>query len=76
MQIAEKRTETITEYQKSQTIRLIDVFIIAPVIIYAGTQKTLPTWLRISLITIGACTLYYNGKNYLVNKKTNNLIVK
>ena len=34
--IAEKRVETIEEYQKSQNIRLIDVFFIAPVCVYAG----------------------------------------
>jgi hypothetical protein len=64
------------EYQKSQTIRLIDVFVIAPICIYAGTQKSLPIWLRYSLIGIGAATAYYNGKNYLVNKKKNNFVEK
>ncbi|PWG74043.1 hypothetical protein DF186_19935, partial [Enterococcus hirae] len=68
---SEEKQETVTEYQKSQYVRLIDVFFIAPVMIYAGTFKTLPMWLRISLIGIGAATLYYNGKNYLINQRMN-----
>jgi hypothetical protein len=68
--IAEKRVETIEEYQKSQNIRLIDVFFIAPVCVYAGIKaKELPNWIRISLVGIGLATFYYNGKNYLINKE-------
>ncbi len=71
--IAEKRQETIEEYQKSQNIRLIDVFFIAPVCVYAGIKaKELPNWIRISLVGIGIATFYYNGKNYLINKKNEN----
>jgi len=68
--IAEKRVETIEEYQKSQNIRLIDVFFIAPVCVYAGLKaKELPNWIRASLVIFGLSTFYYNGKNYLINKK-------
>ena len=68
--IAEKRVETIEEYQKSQNIRLVDVFFIAPVCVYAGVKaKGIPNWIRVSLVAIGLATFYYNGKNYLVNKK-------
>ena len=65
----EKTQSTVTEIQKSQNIRLLDVFIIAPILIYAGSQKNLPKPLRISLYTIGIATAYYNGRNYLKNKK-------
>ena len=68
MEITEQTQSTQTEISKSQTIRLIDVFFIAPVCIYAGTHKELPEWLRISLIGIGVATMYYNGKNYLSNQ--------
>ena len=71
MEIIETSNTTITEISKSQNIRLIDVFVIAPICIYAGTFKTLPTWLRYSLFTIGVATAYYNGKNYINNKKLN-----
>ena len=67
MEITETGETTVTELSKSQTIRLIDVFFIGPVCIYAGTYKELPQWLRFSLIGIGAATIYYNGKNYLSN---------
>jgi len=66
--IAEERTATVQEYSKSQTIRLIDVFFIAPLLIYSGVQaKTLPMWIRASLVAVGAATAIYNGKNYLKN---------
>lgn len=68
-EITEQSQATVTEISKSQTIRLIDVFFIAPVLVYAGTYKELPNWLRISLVGIGVATFYYNGKNYLDNKK-------
>jgi|688.fasta_scaffold00928_6 hypothetical protein len=71
--IAEESEETITEYSKSQNIRLIDVFFIAPVCVYAGIKgKELPKWIRISLVGIGLATFYYNGKNYLINKQKEN----
>jgi len=71
--IAEESEETITEYSKSQNIRLIDVFFIAPVCVYAGIKaKELPNWIRISLVGIGIATFYYNGKNYLINKQKEN----
>lgn len=67
--VKEEVKSTVTEIQKSQQVRLIDVFVISPILIYAGTKKALPTWLRYSLIGIGVATAYYNGKNYLSNKK-------
>ena len=69
MEITEISQTTVDELSKSQMIRLVDVFVIAPICIYAGTQNSLPQWLRLSLIGIGAATAYYNGKNYLANKK-------
>ena len=70
MKINEVRTETIEEFQKSQAIRIIDVFVIAPICVYAGLKgKTLPKLIQYSLIIIGISTFYYNGKNYLKNKK-------
>jgi hypothetical protein len=67
--ISENRIEAFNEFQKSQFIRLVDVFVIAPICIYAGLKtKDLPKSVSISLILIGVATLYYNGKNYLINK--------
>lgn len=50
---------------KTQTVRLLDVFLFGPVIMYAGTRKELPIWLRLSLLAIGAGTVVYNGLNYM-----------
>lgn len=67
--IDEETQETITEVSKSQNIRLLDVFFIGPAMIYAGTFKSLPLWLRITLIGTGAATVIYNGKNFIANRK-------
>lgn len=48
-----------------QTIRLIDVFVIAPILIYGSAQKTLSKPMRYAILGIGLATLFYNGHNYL-----------
>ena len=72
----EIRNETVEEFQKSQVVRLVDVFVIAPIVVYAGVKyfKTMPKWLSLSLITIGVATAVYNCKNFLINKNKNNKI--
>lgn len=52
-----------------QHVRLIDVFFIAPVLIYAGFQPSLPKALRVTLVVLGVATIIYNGHNYLINRK-------
>lgn len=71
---AEIKKEFVDEYQKSQTIRLIDVFIIAPVLVYAGIKhrEQMGNILSNALILFGTATAYYNAKNYLINTKINN----
>jgi len=66
--VDETTQETVEEVSKSQNIRLIDVFVLAPIMIYAGTHKALPMWIRVSLIGMGVATAVYNGKNFLENK--------
>lgn len=67
----------IKEFEKSQFIRLVDVFVIAPICFYAGVKykDQMPTWLSISLITIGVGTFIYNANNYLLNKEKNKEII-
>lgn len=68
--ISEIRTQTVNEFQKSQAIRIVDVFVIAPICVYAGLKaKGIPKIINFSLVFIGLATFYYNGKNYLINKK-------
>jgi hypothetical protein len=49
-------------------MRLIDIFIISPFLIYASTLKKNPNWVKYSLITLGITTLLYNGIDYLYEK--------
>lgn len=48
-----------------QKVRLLDVFVVAPFLVYAATLKHSPKWVRVSLLFIAATTLGYNGLNYL-----------
>jgi hypothetical protein len=71
--VSEIRTQTVDEFQKSQSIRIVDVFVIAPICVYAGIKaKGLPRLINFSLVFIGIATFYYNGKNYLINNKNKN----
>lgn len=56
------------EISKTQVIRLIDVFFIGPLMIYAGSQNKLSPTLNNALILLGAATIAYNGRNYLLNR--------
>lgn len=60
--------ETIDERLSSkryQAIRLVDVFVLAPTMVYAATFKSLPNYIRLILFVSGICTLVFNGKNYM-----------
>tara|TARA_R110000824_G_scaffold6208_3_gene28637 strand:- start:113 stop:325 length:213 start_codon:yes stop_codon:yes gene_type:complete len=68
--INEVRETTVKEMSKSQNIRLLDVFFIAPFLFYVGAKaKGLNQAERYILYAIAFGTLVYNGKNYLINKK-------
>jgi hypothetical protein len=75
--ITETTESTVKEISKSQLIRIIDVTVIGPTLIYSGTIKSnLPKFIRFSLVFFGACTIYYNAKNYyLTYKNTKNVKV-
>ena len=55
----------LRDEQTAQYIRLLDVFGIGPLMIYAGVKADLPGWARGSLILFGVTTIGYNGMNYL-----------
>lgn len=59
---------SVKDISNVQTIRIIDVFILGPLLIYAATQKSLPFWLRMSLLFFGIATILYNADNYIKNK--------
>jgi len=51
---------------KTQTIRLIDVFVLGPLMIASAQQATtLPDWQRSALALTGLATIVYNGINFL-----------
>jgi hypothetical protein len=51
-----------------QEIRLIDVFLLGPFMIWFGvTAESVPEWAGILMVIFGALTIIYNAKNYLVN---------
>lgn len=52
------------EYEK-QLVRIADVFILGPFLIYVATIKSLPKHIRAILFLIGILTIIYNGKNYI-----------
>jgi len=54
---------------KSQTVRLVDVAVIGPAMIYATTQQTPPAWLRAGLVVVGVATIFYNLNNFLEVKR-------
>ena len=67
--------ETIDERLSSkryQFVRLIDVFVLAPTMVYASTFKNLTDYIRIILLVSGIATLVFNGINYVDIKKEKN----
>lgn len=51
---------------KSQSVRLVDVFVLGPFMLWAGSQtRGLPEWARAALLVGGLATVLYNAQNYL-----------
>jgi len=70
IKIFDKQTNTIKEYQKSQFVRLYDVFLLAPFLLYVGyNAKGISQWQRYGVYFIAVSTIWYNGRNYLKNIK-------
>lgn len=49
---------------KTQTVRLVDLFFIAPYLLIAATKPKLSKTDRAIVIAIAAGTFYYNALNY------------
>jgi len=56
-----------TEGSKSQLIRLGDIFILGPFLIWLGLREKVP-WIKIFLIFLGMATIGYNLRNYIAQK--------
>ena len=50
---------------KAQSVRMADVLVFGPLMIYAGLGRATPQWLRVGMVIIGAGTVIYNLANYL-----------
>lgn len=57
------------EAGKTQLIRLADILLIGPLMIYSGTGKRMPPILRDALVVMGVLTIVYNGANFLARQK-------
>lgn len=64
----EKVKSSIEEVQKSQIVRLADVFFIAPFMFYIASKKTLTSLDRNIMFGLAFATLFYNAKNYIENR--------
>lgn len=53
---------------KTQTVRLLDVFLIGPVMIWAAVAPVVPRSVKLALLIFGVATIVYNGRNYLLNR--------
>lgn len=52
---------------KGQWVRLLDVMFVGPLMIYFGVQaRDLSPWLRGAMVGLGAATVVFNGRNYLM----------
>ncbi len=49
---------------KAQGIRLLDVWVLGPILVYAGS-RCVSAGLATALTAAGAATIAYNGRNYL-----------
>ena len=55
----------LKDEELAQYIRLLDVFAIGPLMIYAGLKAdSLPKWAKVALIFFGVTTIGYNARNY------------
>lgn len=59
-----------TKGSKTQGVRLLDVFLIGPLCIYGGVLlANKHPIVALGLVIIGAATISYNGKNYIVESR-------
>lgn len=54
---------------KSQAVRLVDVLLIGPGLVYAATRTAPPAWLRVGLVVTGVATVLYNLHHYLERER-------
>jgi hypothetical protein len=53
---------------KTQQVRAVDVLILGPFMVWAGSRATSPT-ARLGLVVSGVATILYNYNNYLKSEE-------
>ena len=56
----------MNEIEKSQTVRLLDVFAVGPLMILSAQYA--PKELRDIMVILGLGTIVYNGANWIANR--------
>ena len=62
-------TDERLQSDRYHAVRLIDVFVLAPAMVYASTFTQMPDYVRLILFVSGIATLVFNGQNYLEIEK-------
>lgn len=63
------KIKKITELVDRQTVRILDVVVVTPFLLYTATLKGNPRWVRLSLFALGFATLGYNAISFLEESK-------
>ncbi len=50
---------------KAQGVRLADVFLFGPLMIYSAMDRKPPPWMSAAMLAVGVGTVLYNAGNYL-----------
>jgi len=59
------------EVSKSQNVRLFDVLLLGPWLIYLASKGNLTKEQRVLLAIAGAGTVVYNARNYYLTREAN-----
>jgi len=59
------KTDAGSTTQKTQAVRLLDVFVLGPAMIYSAMDVKPPKLLRSFMMLVGVGTVLYNLSNYL-----------
>jgi hypothetical protein len=57
------------QVSKAQWVRLADVWVFGPAMIWAGLEQPIPRVLRWGLVALGAGTIVYNARNYYQTRR-------
>ena len=58
---------------KAQGVRLADIFVFGPLMLYAGLGQETPKWLKLGMVIIGGGTIIYNLVNFMDIARRNGL---